>query len=221
MKIAIYTSIYGDIDDLIEPKSGINLDFYVFSDKLYNSKIWNTILEEREYDNNILNYKRFKILPHLYLNNYDASIWIDGNVDIIDIKKFINLCIDKDLVFFNHNSTKGDARNCIYDEAEAIIKLKKSDKNIVINQINKYKKEKYPSKNGLICGGIIFRKHTELVNNLMSQWWDEIINNSYRDQLSFNYVAWKNNYDVKYIDKDIRNNEYFKIIRKHRNDKNI
>ena len=44
----------------------------------------------------------------------------------------------------------------------------------------------------------------------METWSDEVMNNSHRDQLSFNYALWKND-DVKvvYLDKHIYRSSYF------------
>jgi hypothetical protein len=43
----------------------------------------------------------------------------------------------------------------------------------------------------------------------MEDWWTEIKYNSKRDQLSFNYCAWKNGLKFNYMDGDSRDNEYF------------
>ena len=43
----------------------------------------------------------------------------------------------------------------------------------------------------------------------METWWNEIKYNSKRDQLSFNYIAWKNNLKFNYIEADARDNKYF------------
>ena len=84
---------------------------------------------------------------------------------------------------------------------------------IIQRQIQKYVDEKYPSTNGLIKGGVILRRHNEPdVIESMERWWDEIKYNSKRDQLSFNYIAWKQNLNFNYIDGDIRNNSFFKNI---------
>ena len=48
---------------------------------------------------------------------------------------------------------------------------------------------------------------------VMEDWWIEIKYGSRRDQLSFNYVAWKQNLKFNYIDGDIRNNEFFSITK--------
>ena len=44
----------------------------------------------------------------------------------------------------------------------------------------------------------------------MEAWFEELKNNSHRDQLSFNYVLWKNK-DIKviYMDKNICKSKYF------------
>ena len=43
----------------------------------------------------------------------------------------------------------------------------------------------------------------------MELWWEELKYNSKRDQLSFNYCAWKYKLKFNYMDGDSRNNEYF------------
>ena len=57
---------------------------------------------------------------------------------------------------------------------------------------------------------VLFRRHNEKdCIKTMEDWWTEIKHNSKRDQLSFNYVAWKNNFKYNYLDGDVRTNHYF------------
>ena len=64
---------------------------------------------------------------------------------------------------------------------------------------------------------MLVRKHNEIdVIEISEDWWEEVKSGSRRDQLSFNYVAWKNNFNIKYMDGDIRNNEYFVLPRPHK-----
>ena len=49
----------------------------------------------------------------------------------------------------------------------------------------------------------------------MSKWWEEIKYNSKRDQLSFNYSAWKTGVKFNYMDGDSRDNKYFISLGKH------
>jgi hypothetical protein len=91
--------------------------------------------------------------------------------------------------------------------------LKKDDPEIMLNQVNKYKIEGYPVHNGLAACTIILRRHNspEIVK-LGEDWWTEIKNNSKRDQLSFNYVAWKNKVSHSVIEGVLWDNTYFKVM---------
>ena len=89
------------------------------------------------------------------------------------------------------------------------------DSEDIINlQIEKYKQLEYPEHNGLIASGILFRDHhDEQVIKLCEDWFDEVTNYSRRDQLSFNYVCWMN--DFKYDEAPLFyfKNEYFQRVK--------
>ena len=52
-------------------------------------------------------------------------------------------------------------------------------------------------------------KHNQKdVIKAMEMWWDEIENGSRRDQLSFNYAAWKTKTGFNWIKQDIRDDGY-------------
>ena len=126
MKICVYTCITGGYDRLTEPKvvpKGV--DFICFSDKVIPSKIWmhRDIPSELQFLSDVKKQRVIKICPHRYLSEYDISVWVDGNIAIIgDITKFIAQ-YDLDAVPFY--SRVHLSRNCIYDEAEACIAMKK------------------------------------------------------------------------------------------------
>lgn len=217
MKICVYTCILNDYDKLIEPfivSKGI--DYICFTNTEIVSKNWKCIKINLDKDLTISkNCRKYKILPHLFLKDYDLSIWIDGNILIKDnLYSFINTYIQNKITVFNHNSTI-DKRNCIYEEYKAINKLKKDKSGLASIQIFKYRSENYPENNGLLCSGILIRKHNDKeIIKLMEEWWNEVKNFSHRDQLSFNYVVWKNKLEINYINQDIRKNKYF-YIKKH------
>ena len=74
---------------------------------------------------------------------------------------------------------------------------------------------KVPFEFKLLSSGVLYRRHTDSeVIKVMEDWWVEIKRGSKRDQLSFNYSAWKNNFDFEYINNDVRHNQYFDI-KKH------
>jgi hypothetical protein len=213
----IYTSVFGNYDNIIEQKLPDGWDWKYFSEE--NSLPL--------YSDNTRNAKRFKILPHRYLSEYEYSIFIDGNMTVVgDVNKLIdNYLGDSNVAFFSHSGNSLDGRNCVYDEAETIFELGeknmkltpergmlnyKDNPNVIKSQIERYHLLGYPQKNNLITGMVIVRRHNENdCIQTMEDWWTEIKYNSRRDQLSFNYVAWKNNLKFNYIDGDSRNNKYF------------
>ena len=51
---------------------------------------------------------------------------------------------------------------------------------------------------------------------LMEDWFEELKENSHRDQLSFNYALWKNSdIHIVYLDKHIYDSEWFKWRKGH------
>ena len=93
--------------------------------------------------------------------------------------------------------------------------LKKEKKSIGKIIYKRYKKEKFPDNKGLIESCIIIRNHNnQRCIKFMNKWFYEIKKFSHRDQLSFNYINWKNNIKIKYISKNYVL-KYFKIFPKH------
>ena len=234
MKVAIYTSIFGAYDELIDEQFiSPSIDYICFSDIEYSSKIWKVIKSTPIYEDSNRNAKKYKILPHRYLKDYDVSIWIDGNIKVINDPTKL---IDKNpYKVFDHNQNVLDPRDCIYKEANAIIYLGnenmkrtpekgvknyKDSPNLIVNQVKRYQEEGYPANNGLATNSIILRWHNQQsVIDLMEDWWQEIKHNSKRDQLSFDYVCWKRNFKYKTISGDSRDNDYFISLGPHKGKK--
>lgn len=212
-KIVVYTAITGGYDSLKEPTVISNkCDYICFTDDTsLKSNVWEIRPITSYMNDNSLTARRYKILPHLFLKDYEYSVWIDGSIKLVANPEGM---IKKELATDNMACFKHSCRNCIYDEAETIIKLEKANKDIVSNQIEKYSLENYPKKNGLIESGVLIRKHNNVdIIRLMNAWWNEIINFSERDQLSFNYVIWKFKLKYKIINKNIYDNEYLKTYK--------
>ena len=222
MKIAIYTSIFGKYDVLHENQFQMKgVDYLCFTDEKLQSNTWNIIPSISIYEDPNRNAKKYKILPHRYLKEYDYSIWIDGNIlvisDIRDLVKKSNYQV------FDHNKTILDPRDCIYQEYNAIMQLGQQSGNykdnpqVMRKQVSRYLEEGYPQNNGLATNPILLRKHNDLdIMKTMEDWWVEIKYGSRRDQLSFNYVAWKNNFKFNYLEGDSRKNEYFLQTGRHK-----
>ena len=213
----VYTSIFGDYDEKQEQRvSG------------WDCKCFDETNSVKIYSDNNRNAKKFKVLPHRYFGiDYEYSIFIDGNMKVVgNIDELIDKYLsDANVAFYSHNHNTLDARNCPYEEAKTILSLGeknmkitpergilnyKDNPYIIKKQMDRYSHEGFPTNNGLITGMVILRRHNESdCMRVMEDWWTEIKYGSKRDQLSFNYVAWKNNLKFNYIDGDSRKNDYF------------
>jgi len=88
------------------------------------------------------------------------------------------------------NMMKHPCRNCIYKEAEIVIKENIDKSGNAQLQMAKYKEKGFPEDFGLNACGIIGRWNNEKTAEFERLWWDEVLQGSYRDQLSFDYVRW-------------------------------
>ncbi|TDO94083.1 uncharacterized protein DUF616 [Halanaerobium saccharolyticum] len=218
--IIVYTAIANNYDDLIDPKFiSSNIDYYCFTDDMsMKSEVWNLIEFPLDDLNSTYKNRIVKMLPHKYFSEYKYSVYIDGSIDILgDIEKLVNEYLVEGE--YKLAVPKHPERDCLYEEAKACINLKKDNVEIIKKQISKYKEENFPKGFGLTENGIIFRQHNDPeVINLMQDWWDEFNKFSQRDQLSFLYVIWKNNFN--YLSMNINSrveNKYFRI-RGHKKD---
>ena len=228
MRIAVYTAIFGTKAGLINQPKFLDVDYVCFTDnESLKSKLWNVRLVKGQIDgDHTRNNRYYKINPHKVFPEYDISIYVDGNFLIIgDVVSLVKSSLkDHDMSCFDHSQTTSDKRDCIYDEYEAILKMGqekgdyKDDTDIMLKQISKLKDDAYPKNNGLIVGGVLIRRHHEpKVVGTMNDWWQILLKGSKRDQLSFNYVAWKNNFQYKLLNGDARyGNPWFRILGSNR-----
>lgn len=238
-KKVIYTAIFGTEYYLHEPEVPIEgYDFICFTnDPNLKSDVWDvrqvtTIYKEAD-GALTRNARKYKSLPHRYLKEYDVSIWMDGDLKITDNIDLLTQehLKENNLALLDHSlcgmTTTGNLnrRSCVYDEAKFIKwagdnhprKSYKDNINIILSQMERYYKEGYPVNNGLARTSVVFRKHNDpQVIKTMERWWEEMKYGSRRDQLSFNYSAWKNNLSFKYIQEDIDDNKWFKLMKRWR-----
>lgn len=212
-KLVIYTALFGDYDDLIEPKEKFDgCDFICFTDQKHlTSDIWEIrLIEECDLPPNMMN-RKYKILPHLFLSEYEWSLYVDANIAIIG--NSFNLA-KKYLSNYDMGIPKHFARDCVYEEAKECVILGKTKYDETKKQMNSYEKEGFPKNFGLGENNILFRKqNNKKVMKLMNDWWNELNTQTKRDQLSLAYVLWKNEESYNFMDESARDGKgYFEYI---------
>ena len=209
-KVVVYTAIFGGKDRLKEVPKFPGVDYICFTDdQKLTSKTWKVIKVKGQFDEPRRCAKIYKILPHRFLQEYDFSLWVDGTqTPVIDVRFLIAKFLAKDdIAFFAH-----PLRGCIYEEMQACIRYNKDDAKVIRKQEEKYRTANYPQNHGLIEGTVILRRHNSpKVKEAMEQWWQELNEFGLRDQLSFNYIAYRNNLNYCTIPGHAYDNHFFKF----------
>lgn len=221
LKIAVYTCIVGHYDQLLEPQYvEPGIDYYVFTDiDCPALSVWKKIditqFEEYKALTPTQLNRKIKMLPFIYLPNYDYTLYVDGNIIIMDaISPMIQEMGHHALGVHYHRS-----RDCIYDELVRIEYLRKADMPLVRQQVAAYQAQGYPRHHGLYENTILIRKRDDQATcQLMEAWWQEYVKYPTRDQLSLPYIIWKLGYDKKKIHilgMNLYHNPQFKKISSH------
>lgn len=131
-----------------------------------------------------------KINSHLLPDVAEYTMWLDGSQRIKRVSLLSEVLAPLqgrfDLATFKHPD-----RTCVYQELNACIRLQKDNPTLMRQQTEKYQKEGYPPYFGLVETSCVVRRSCPHVTEFNKLWWDELNSRSHRDQLSFNYVAWK------------------------------
>jgi Protein of unknown function (DUF616) len=212
IKIAIITSIFGNNIELFDPPIVFNnASYYAFVDRKHNVKCWNQIdafdfscdpqFSARR------NSRIYKILPDLFLPDYDYYLWIDSTHAVMkDPEIIINEFLSKsDIALFRHG-----VRDCLYKEAEAVLKYGYDYPDLVNNQIKFYLMNNYPRNNGLYETPALIRRNTKSILRLNLMWWEHICKFSSRDQISLPYVLNKCNIVPEIIPGRVNDPEAYK-----------
>lgn len=195
LEILVYSAIFAGRDQLQIPKID-GIDFRLITDEeKYASMPGVTVTPLPIAKDPRRSARFFKAMPQVFFPNYRRWIWIDGDVFIQDGISGKDLDgIKGPLAAFKHRE-----RNCAYDEAEACNILKLDAEPVIRSQVEGYQAEGFPAKAGLAETGMVLRDNTPEIRAFNRAWWSEISTKSVRDQISFNYVAWKLKLEVHYI----------------------
>jgi hypothetical protein len=152
--------------------------------------------------------KRFKHLPHIYLPEYDESLYRDNRLRLKQSASKIFPLLDRtehSLVMFRHW-----LRDCVYDAAETILALGYDDPVRVREQMRFYRSLNYPARHGFDACGFLLRRHSNAqLARVNEDWQRQVLRYSKRDQLSWNVCAWMHNLRFVSLDLAIPENDFF------------
>ena len=194
MKIVVLTSMCGLHNKLRDPATKFDgVDYVAFVDKTHEGcSVWDQRPAlDFTLDNKFKgrrNAKIYKVMPQMFLPEYDYWFWVDSTHELImDPKKVIDEYMgESEIGLWKHTD-----RDCSYQEAEIVKRLNLDYPELIQNQVNYYKSVGYPEHNGLYELPVSIRKNTDMVKILNMRWWEQICRYSSRDQISMPFVIWK------------------------------
>lgn len=216
----IYTVITGGYEDILQPLViDDRFDYILFTDsaRSYNIGAWNVRPIHVDESLDKIRLSRYpKSHPVSLLSEYEASLYIDANIQIKDnwiYSRFIELVENK--IEYAGVKLVVTGRDCIYDHAFDMCVMGVEHDYTGIKQCNELYRRNFPSHFGLNENNIIFRMHTAAIEKVDNDWWYWITNYSRRDQFSYMYCLWNNKIPIKYIlpeGEDARNSSHFNFV---------
>ena len=186
-KFCVYTSLYGDFDKLedIPEHFSDKITYICFSDRKHDAKGWEYRVIQAESENHNIRAKKYKILPHQFLNEFTASLFVDATTEFLNDPYHLikNYLAGNQWVMMKHPS-----RSCLLDEAVATISMEKAPIEIILDQVFTYEKTGYQA-HGLCEASFIWRDHSARdVIDFMETWWGHIQRYSSQEELSLGYL---------------------------------
>jgi|SanBayMetagenome_1026888.scaffolds.fasta_scaffold00446_4 hypothetical protein len=213
-KICIYTSLFGNYDDLplvqTDIPAGIDLIAFTDQQRLDVDSRWKQIICPANSTSDNLSAKEYKILPHKYLKEYSYSLFVDANTVFTgNIQQLILMLLDSGKFTMWRHPLRTD----LLKEGCAILGWRKAKPQPIIDQIKAYVSAEIPNNTGLCEGSFIWRQHSDsCITDFMEEWWRHIEMYSHRDQLSLCFLMWQKNLYPKLIDDEFgtsRENVFF------------
>ncbi len=182
----------GDYDHLQEPEMvAEGWDYLcITNNPNLTSSVWTFIHIDDEGMDPVRLSRKYKICNHLVDSEYDIRIYIDANIQIKkNLDSFLaiswnNLADIAILYHPYHTDVTQEFRACLGRELDNTELIKSQKKTYFDSGFE----DKYPQVNNRL---IIRRTNNHQIKRLMNEWFNQVLNHSFRDQLSFNYVLEK------------------------------
>lgn len=184
--VAVITAIYDDYDVLkpVVPQDGVTVDWVLVTDKEPTDSLgWRVVVEPHPDMTPVRAAKRSKFQPWRY-TEAPASIWVDAAFRVTSPRLAVDvMAYALPIAQFVH-----PWRDCIYAEAEEVIRLGMDPDRDAARQAERYRAERHPEHWGLWASGLIARLHSGAVKQFGRRWEREVEAGSYRDQVSQAYA---------------------------------
>lgn len=215
MRLLVYTCVFGGYDWVFPPVSiESTVDYVIVTDNAeLRVRGWRTqLVDIAEFRNARAANRKFKMLGHRLLGEYDASVYVDGNIRILGplsplVQDFLNT--DAALGIYPH-----PRRHTVAEEIHACVTDGKvEDADLAQKELAEYVADGFPDRDGLVEATILLKNHAHSSLDPAMTFWQSLFEKfESRDQFSLPYVLWKTNLPCERQPRSFREpNSYFGI----------
>ena len=191
-RTAVYTCIVGAYDELKQPvvlQAGFDFICFVGQGEKTAERVGAWVIRElpSSQGNATLDARWAKTHPHVLLPEYACSVWIDGNIALLDGSLFAAVQ-EKVAAGALFSGVPHPDRDCSYAEARKCYDMKYLSAWGLLRVWSFLALHGLPRHAGLMESNLLFRRHTDSgVMALDELWWDRVLHLSRRDQLSLRW----------------------------------
>lgn len=179
--IAVYTALFGPYDDV---KPALYPNSFLFTDQDIEPDGWRVIKVKSPHEDSRYASRYYFAQSCLVLPAFEYTIMHGANAQLkVEPASLIKHLGDNDLACCVHY------RQTVYDEAKAVIRMRKDDRDVVEAQMDRYRQAGFNGA-GLSALPIVVRYNSDRLQEFEAMLWDEVKNGSCRDQLAFDYCRW-------------------------------
>lgn len=224
-KYVVYTVLVSNYDKLTQPLVvDKSFDYVLFTDKVEKPTIgvWTVRAIPSVIENDPKRLSRYpKTHPEMLLSEYEASLYIDANVQIADQWVYDRVVeLAQQSIDYAGVKLLVTGRDCIYRHSYDMCVLRAENDVRAIEEMAALYKEGFPEHFGMNENNIIYRRHNERMQKVDELWWKWIVKYSFRDQFSYMYCLWKYGIPKVYFlpqGEDARNSIHFRYISHNEN----
>lgn len=207
MKIEVYTAAIGTPERPRDPSILVpGVRYACATDVECDSEVWERLVFDTGSDP-VRTARRFKLMLHEHAHVFGADlyVWIDAPFRLdVDPEIFAEKLLRCDVLVFRH-----PWRETIEQEAEELAHKGLAPASAMQAQIARYRHEKFPADWPLASTGFMVRrndKRTQMMNRI---WYSELVEYGHnRDQISFDYAAWRAGMTIGYLEGTYIDNPY-------------
>lgn len=189
MKAVIYTCIINSYDNLLQPaETPADFDFVCFVGKGEKTVERDGVWMIRELECGIKDpglLSRYpKMHPHELLPGYEVSLWVDGNIELLDDSLY-KAVRAKSAEGVKYSGVAHPSRTDVFSEARMCFNMGYISALRLLRVWLWAFARGMRRGSGLMENNIIFRRHNDpAVIALDTMWWERVLHLSRRDQLS-------------------------------------